>query len=125
MREPLVLGVHSGHNAGAALLSGGRVLTAISEERLVGFKNVAAYPRRSIDLCLEIGGVTARDLDAVALASFHTFTVEVDEYIGWKRGERSSPFPRPEGRRHLAPLGAPGRALWSVVRSLRNRKQPV
>lgn len=125
MPEPLVLGVHSGHNAGAALLHGGRVLAAVSEERLVGFKNVPGYPRRSIDLCFELGGVTAGDLDVVALASFHTFTTEVDDYVGWRRGERPSPFPRPQGRRRLAALGPPGRSLWSLARWWRNCGQPL
>jgi carbamoyltransferase len=100
------------------------VLAALSEERMVGFKNVPGYPQRSIDRCLELGGVTARDLDVVALASFHTFTNETEDYVAWKRGDGPSPFPRPLGRRRLAPLGAPGRALWSAARWWRNRGEP-
>jgi len=121
MQRPLVLGVHSGHNAGAALVCGGRIVAAISEERLIRSKNASCYPRRSIDLCLKLGGVEAGDLDAVALASFHTFSVEADDYAAWTRGERTSPFPRPVGRRRLAPLGAAGRLLWELARRWGNR----
>jgi len=125
MSEPLVLGIHSGHNAGAALIHGGRVLAAVSEERLTGFKNVPGYPEQAIDLCLQLGGAVASDLEFIALASHHTFTHEVDDYIGWKRGERPSPFPRPQGRRRLAPLGALGRLLWRLERRWGNHGLPA
>jgi carbamoyltransferase len=120
MRRPLVLGIHSGHNAGASLLCGGEIISAISEERLVRSKNISCYPRRSIEACLKFGGVHARELDAVALASFHTFSVEAEEYLSWKRGERESPFPRPAGRRQLAPYGAVGRTVWQTTRWWQN-----
>ena len=125
MPEPLVLGIHSGHNAGAALLRGGHVLAAVSEERLVAFKNASGYPRRAIELCLELGGVAPEDLDIVALASFHTFANEIDDYVAWTRGERPSPFPRPMGRRRLAPLGPLGRWLWRRLLWWRNRGRPA
>jgi hypothetical protein len=73
MQPPLVLGIHSGHNAGAALISGGRILSAVSEERLSRQKNITCYPARAIELCLRMASVQASDLDAVALASRHTF----------------------------------------------------
>lgn len=103
MQPPLVLGIHSGHNAGAALISGGRILAAVSEERLSRQKNITCYPARAIELCLRMGSVRASDLDAVALASRHTFG-------GGGAGLSET------GARRLAPLGAAGRALWQARR---------
>jgi carbamoyltransferase len=112
MQPPLVLGIHSGHNAGAALISGGRILSAVSEERLSRQKNITCYPARAIELCLRMGSVQASDLDAVALASRHTF--------GGTGGGLSH-----IGVRRLAPLGVSGRALWQARRWAENlRREP-
>jgi carbamoyltransferase len=120
MHQTLILGIHSGHNAGAALVSGGRVLAAISEERMRGCKNVCGYPERAIERCLEIAGVAAQDINHVALASHHTFCNEVDDYIAWKQGKGPSPFPRPAGKRTIAQLGPLARPVWALARRAHN-----
>ena len=48
-----ILGIHDGHNCGAALINEGKVVTSISEERLTRKKNEVGYPRLSIEECLK------------------------------------------------------------------------
>ena len=43
-----VIGIWDGHDAGAALLQGGRVIFAINEERLTRRKLEISFPDRSI-----------------------------------------------------------------------------
>ena len=63
------LGIHDGHNCGAALIIDGKVVAAVNEERLSRNKNDSGYPRQSIDEVLKIGGVQAVDLNHVVFAS--------------------------------------------------------
>ncbi|MBL8661238.1 MAG: hypothetical protein JNM29_00370 [Candidatus Odyssella sp.] len=64
-----VLGIHDGHNCGAALVRDGAVIAAVSEERLSRCKNDIGYPRRAIEDVMRIGGAEVRDLSAVVYAS--------------------------------------------------------
>lgn len=52
-KEIIVLGIHDGHNASAALVKNGSVVAAIQEERLVNEKNYSGTPRNSISAYLE------------------------------------------------------------------------
>lgn len=62
-----VLGISCGyHDAAAALLVDGVIVSAIQEERLSGVKNDPRIPVRAAEACLAIGGIQARDLDAIA-----------------------------------------------------------
>src|SRR5262245_39974340 len=79
--SPRVLGVYLGHDMGACLLVGGRIVAAIEEERLNRFKHgrpnsVAGLwsafagkfgyvPWASISYCLEAADVSLDDLDLV------------------------------------------------------------
>lgn len=65
-----VLGIHDGHNAGAALIRDGKVLAAISEERLNNIKNFSGAPSLAIKKVLEIARVKPSEIDSVAIASF-------------------------------------------------------
>ena len=65
----LILGIHDGHNATAALLKDGEIIAAISEERLTRRKNEPGYPVRAVKKVLEITGFIPADIDYVALAS--------------------------------------------------------
>lgn len=62
-----ILGIHTGHNATAALLKDGTVIACASEERFVAKKNFLGYPTRSVEWVLKFGGVSAVDIDRVAL----------------------------------------------------------
>lgn len=65
-----ILGIHDGHNAGAALIRDGKVLAAISEERLNNIKNFSGVPSLAIKKVLEIARVKSSEIDSVAVASF-------------------------------------------------------
>jgi carbamoyltransferase len=43
-----ILGLHDGHNAAAALLDSGRIISAVQEERLTRVKNQGGLPRQAI-----------------------------------------------------------------------------
>ncbi len=69
MSDVWILGIHDGHNCGASLSCGPRVIASVQEERLTRRKNEAGYPERAIADCLRIAGIDASDLAAVAYAS--------------------------------------------------------
>lgn len=53
------------HDAAAALLCDGVVVSAIQEERLSKIKHDASFPRNAIDYCLQSGNLISADLDHV------------------------------------------------------------
>ena len=48
----VVLGIHDGHNASAALIINGELKCSIAEERLSRQKNHYGFPRQAIELSL-------------------------------------------------------------------------
>lgn len=62
-----VLGIHDGHNAGAALIKNGAILAAINEERLLNVKNYAGAPVLSVKKVFEIAGVEPREISLIAI----------------------------------------------------------
>lgn len=67
----IVLGIHDGHNASAALLRDGRVLAAVQEERISGIKNHSGTPTLAIAEVLRLAGVSWAEVERVALHSRH------------------------------------------------------
>lgn len=65
-----VLGIHDGHNAGAALVKNGRVVAAISEERLTNIKNYSGPPLLSIKKVFEIAQIDPSDVDIITIGCF-------------------------------------------------------
>jgi carbamoyltransferase len=61
------------HESGACLLADGKLLAAITEERLSRKKNDGAYPFRAIQEVLRLTGVSERDIDLVSLAGLPPF----------------------------------------------------
>ncbi len=68
----VVLGISDNHDASAVLVIDGQVVAAVSEERLDRKKNSGAFPARSIDCVLSLGGVAAADVDTIALGTAFT-----------------------------------------------------
>jgi carbamoyltransferase len=64
-----ILGLWDGHDAGAALLQGGRVTFAINEERLSRRKLEVHFPSRSIAVTLAHAGLSASQIDIVAIST--------------------------------------------------------
>lgn len=65
----VILGIHDGHNASAAIMVDGVLKACASEERFSRLKMDAGYPRQAIDYCLQEAGVQAKDLTQIAFAT--------------------------------------------------------
>ena len=62
-----VLGIHSSHDSGAALVRNGEILAAINEERIINQKHVAVYPLKSIEEVYNIAKIDPSETDAIAV----------------------------------------------------------
>ena len=65
-----ILGIHDGHNAGAALVQDGKVLAAINEERLNNIKNFSGAPILAIKKVFEISKISPSAVNLITIASF-------------------------------------------------------
>jgi len=63
----LGLGCSSGHDSGASLIAGGRLLAAIEEERLTRKKHDSDFPMQSIRFCLDRAGISGDRVDQVVI----------------------------------------------------------
>ncbi|WP_424099127.1 carbamoyltransferase family protein [Moorena producens] len=64
-----ILGINAYHgDASASLVQNGQLIAAVEEERFNRVKHWAGFPSESIRYCLEVGGITAKDLDHVAVS---------------------------------------------------------
>ncbi len=64
-----ILGINAYHGgASAAILRDGELIAAVEEERFTREKYWAGFPARSIRYCLDAAGITAYDLDHVAIS---------------------------------------------------------
>lgn len=66
-RKHTVLGIHDGHNAGAALVVDGKIVAAISEERLNNIKNFSGPPVLSVKKVYETSGINPQKTDMIAI----------------------------------------------------------
>ena len=66
----VILGIHCGHNSSAVLMSDGRIIGAVQEERFTKQKNQVAFPAQSIRHLIKVnlGGDSGR-IDRVAFAT--------------------------------------------------------
>jgi carbamoyltransferase len=67
-KDVIILGIHDGHNAGAALIKNGSVVAAIQEERLNNKKNFSGTPVLSISKVFDIGKIVPSDVNLIAIA---------------------------------------------------------
>jgi carbamoyltransferase len=64
-----VLGINAYHgDVSAVLLKDGQLLTALEEERFRRIKHWAGFPAQSIQRCLEIAGISGKELSHVAIS---------------------------------------------------------
>ncbi|RRB02017.1 carbamoyltransferase family protein [Larkinella rosea] len=62
----LILGISAFyHDSAAALIDDGRIVAAAQEERFTRQKHDAGFPANAIRFCLEYGGTTLNELDAI------------------------------------------------------------
>lgn len=63
-----ILGINAYHgNSSAALVSDGRLIAAVEEERFNRVKYAAGFPAAAIRYCLEAAGITLAEVDHVAI----------------------------------------------------------
>ena len=64
-----ILGINAYHgDASAALVVDGELVAAVEEERFNRIKHWAGFPAESIRYCLDVAGITADQLDHVAIS---------------------------------------------------------
>jgi carbamoyltransferase len=64
-----ILGIWDGHDAGAALIVGDRLVAAVNEERFTRRKLEPCFPLRSIRCCLEMSDLPPSRIDHVAVST--------------------------------------------------------
>jgi carbamoyltransferase len=69
LTDDFVLGIWDGHDAGAALLAGNRILFAVNEERLSRRKLEVGFPRQSIEACLQYAAVLPSAVKIIAAST--------------------------------------------------------
>src|SRR5215471_3338285 len=63
-----ILGINAYHgNASAAILSDGKLVAAVEEERFNRVKYAAGFPAAAIRYCLKTAGIKASEVDHVAV----------------------------------------------------------
>lgn len=63
-----ILGIHCGHDATAALIKEDDIIAVIQEERKSRIKHQNGFPALAIKEVLDIAGITAKDIDYIAIA---------------------------------------------------------
>jgi carbamoyltransferase len=80
----IVLGIIDSKPSAAALLNDNKILAAVAEERLCRMKMASGMPRRAIQQVMSDAGVTAEDIECVALAQrFSVYEPEPVHWNGW------------------------------------------
>lgn len=68
----IVLGIADNHDAGAAVVVDGKLVSAVNQERLDRVKNSGAFPWAAIDQALDLAEVRARDVERVVIGTAFT-----------------------------------------------------
>lgn len=74
----IVLGLNLGHDGSAAIIKNGRLVSAISRERLTRKKKDTGVGKAEIDYVLDIAGCKLSDVDIIA---FSTYNYAPDNYV--------------------------------------------
>ena len=84
----LILGVIDSKPSTAAVVHGGRILSAVAEERLCRMKLASGVPRQAIHEAIRLAGVAPQDIEAVAVAQRAcTYEPRPIPWQGWFDGQ--------------------------------------
>lgn len=83
-----ILGIHCGHDATAALIKDNDIIAVIQEERKSRIKHQNGFPKLAVKEVLDIAGITAKDIDYIAIAGNDRRMQSVRELIWALRGRR-------------------------------------
>ncbi len=79
-----VLGITDGITCGAAIVSDGKILSAVNEERLTRIKMAFGFPRRSISEVMRLAGITSIEIDLVMVATLNNYFFNgIRPFDGW------------------------------------------
>ena len=102
----IVLGIIDSKPSSAAILKDGQILSAIAEERLCRMKMASGMPRQAIGQVMVDAGITAEDIDLVAVAQkVSVFEPDPIPWNGWfdkNHAGKPRPFEKISGA--LAPI---------------------
>jgi carbamoyltransferase len=102
----IVLGIIDSKPSSAAIVKDGQILSAIAEERLCRMKMASGMPRQAIKQVMVDAGVTAKEIDMVAVAQrVSVFEPEPIPWNGWfdkNHAGKPRPFEKISGA--LAPV---------------------
>src|SRR3989344_5594890 len=123
MKPVYILGIHEGHNCSACLMVDGTVVAAANEERFTRIKNEVGYPKHTIDYCLSFAGITAGNLDKVAVST-------INQNLVWSKVRREAVFKIDdyvfEQHHYFKPLiiekKDPTETLWQYLKAVEDRK---
>jgi carbamoyltransferase len=87
----IVLGIHYGHDSGAAIVQNGKVLAAINEERIRNIKHYAGIPSKSISEVIKISKIDPSQIDLISIVGIldvekkpnQIDTIYADLYFTW------------------------------------------
>jgi carbamoyltransferase len=68
----IILGIADNHDSGAAVVTDGRLVSAVNQERIDRVKNSSAFPWGAIDEALAIAGIRERDVDRIVVGTSFT-----------------------------------------------------
>ena len=68
----IILGIADNHDAGAAVVADGELISAVNQERIDRVKHSGAFPWGAIDAALEAAGLRPRDVDRVVFGTAFT-----------------------------------------------------
>lgn len=80
------------HDSTACIVSDGRLIVAIEEERLTRKKHSVDFPAKAINKCMEVAGLTPADIDYVAVSVDPTLCLGKKIFYGIKKLMRSRQF---------------------------------
>jgi carbamoyltransferase len=66
----IVLGLHYGHDGSACIVKDGKLIVAISSERITKQKKFIGVTNQVIDYVLDVAGITAEQIDYIALSDW-------------------------------------------------------
>jgi carbamoyltransferase len=121
----IILGIEEGHNGTVCVMKDGKVIYAMSKERISRKKNDNGYPKEVVDLCLKKLNLNQNQIDQVVLSS-------IDLNILWMKLKKMSHFKVEdyvkEQYEYFKPLlidkqEDPNKLAWDYTKKVEERKK--
>ena len=76
-----ILGINTGLGASICLLSNGQVIFAVEEERLTRIKNCGGFPKKSLQMALELFPSEMQDLESIGICDYENQAITIDDLL--------------------------------------------